>query len=37
MLKITVQNQGHKHVIVNLLFQKIIYGNIVNKVLMETW
>ena len=33
MPKIT-QNQGHKqHVIVNMLFQKFIYGNIVNKVI----
>ena len=28
----SVQNQGHKqHVIVNMLFQKVIYGNIVNN------
>ena len=30
----SVQNQGHKqHVIVNMLFQKVIYGNKVNKVI----
>ena len=30
----SVQNQGHKqHVIVNMLFQKVIHGNIVNKVI----
>ena len=28
----SVQNQGHKqHVIVNMLFKKVIYGNVVNK------
>ena len=33
----SVQNQGHKqHVIVNMLFQKVIYGNIVNKVFNGT-
>ena len=30
----SVQNQGHKqHVIVNMLYQKVIYGNIVNMML----